>query len=115
MLKRFEETDPELLEKILPVFITIDPERDTPAVLKEYLSLFNPRILGLSGTESQIKHVKNLYRIYAKKVQTDEMTEYTMDHSSYIYLFDKKGKILSMFRMKDDKEAIYKEIDSHIR
>jgi protein SCO1/2 len=74
----------------LPVFITCDPARDTPEVLREYLKEFHPGIVGLTGTYEQIKHVCRQYRVYfstPKDVKPDE--DYLVDHSIYFYLMGK--------------------------
>ena len=69
--------------EIQPIFITIDPERDTPAVLKNYVSLFDKRLIGLTGSVDQIESIKKEYKVYAAEVPQDDT--YTMDHSSFIY------------------------------
>ncbi|SON53823.1 BsSco [Hartmannibacter diazotrophicus] len=71
-------------------FITVDPERDTPEVLKSYLSSFSPQIVGLTGTDAEIADVVSAYRAYRRKVP-GEAGEYTMDHTASVYLFDDTG------------------------
>ncbi|MCI3181895.1 SCO family protein [Caulobacter sp. CCUG 60055] len=77
-------------DRLNVVFVSVDPERDTPAQLKTYLSNFDPRIRGLTGTPEQVAQAAKAYRVYYRKVPV-EGGEYTMDHSSMIYLFDKDG------------------------
>jgi protein SCO1/2 len=84
-------------------FVTVDPERDTPAVLKDYLSSFDPRLRGLSGTPAQIEAMEKAYRVYAKKVPT-ENGDYTMDHSALVYLMDKDGRFVAPFNLKRKPE-----------
>ncbi|HVY00272.1 MAG TPA: SCO family protein [Pseudorhodoplanes sp.] len=84
-------------------FVTVDPERDTPAVLKDYLSSFDPRIRGLSGTPAQIEAIEKAYRVYAKKVPTGS-GDYTMDHSALVYLMDKDGRFVAPFNLKRKPE-----------
>lgn len=91
---------------VLPMFITIDPERDTPEKMKNYVSLFHPSLVGLSGTPEQIKHVLKGYKIYAAKRQDEGMTEYTMDHSSYIYLIAPDDRLLHIFKMEDSAQKL---------
>jgi cytochrome oxidase Cu insertion factor (SCO1/SenC/PrrC family) len=80
-------------DAIVPVFITIDPERDTPAKLKPYVAAFGPRFVGLTGDLKTIRKVADLYRVYIKK-QPLENGNYAMDHSSVIYLMGPDGKFV---------------------
>ncbi|MBX3524548.1 MAG: SCO family protein [Xanthobacteraceae bacterium] len=91
-------------EKVSAIFITVDPERDTPEKLKLYLSSFHPRISGLSGTNEQIEAVKKAYYVYAKRVPL-EGGGYTMDHTAIVYLMDKNGKFIAPFNLKRDPDA----------
>src|SRR5215216_1071035 len=81
------------------LFITVDPERDTPAVLKDYLSSFDPRVIGVTGDSEAIAAVEKAYRVYAKKVPTDG-GGYTMDHTAIVYLMGKDGRFVTPFNMK---------------
>ena len=81
------------------LFITVDPERDTPAVLKDYLSSFDPRVIGATGDNEAIAAVVKTYRVYAKKVPTDG-GGYTMDHTAIVYLMGKDGRFVTPFNMK---------------
>ncbi len=81
-------------DRLKTFFITVDPERDTPAVIKDYLSGFDARMTGLSGEPAAIEAVEKAYRVYAKKVPL-ETGGYTMDHTAIIYLMDGKGRFLS--------------------
>lgn len=114
MTKVLNELPPELSEQIQPLLITIDPERDTPEVLKDYVSLFHPRLEGLTGTQPQIDFVKKQYRIFATKVEDPELSDYTMDHSTFIYLMTPDNKLLSIYRMRDDAEFMKNDILARI-
>jgi protein SCO1/2 len=81
------------------LFVTVDPERDTPEKLKDYLSSFDPRIIGVTGDEAAIVATERAYRVYAKKVPTDG-GGYTMDHTAIVYLMNKDGKFVSPFNIK---------------
>lgn len=76
---------------VAAAFITVDPERDTPAVLKDYLSSFDPRIHGFSGPRANVEAAMRAYRIYAKKVPGSNAADYTYDHTALVYLIDRKG------------------------
>jgi protein SCO1/2 len=86
-------------DKVNAVFISVDPERDTPATMKDYLSSFDPHLEGLSGDPAETAKVITSYRVYAKKVPTKD-GDYTMDHTALIYLMDRDGRFVSPFNMK---------------
>jgi protein SCO1/2 len=86
-------------ERVRALFVTVDPERDTPEKLKDYLSSFDPRLIGVTGDEAAIKAMEKTYRVYAKKVPLDA-GGYTMDHTAIVYLMDKDGRFVAPFNMK---------------
>jgi protein SCO1/2 len=86
-------------ERIRVLFITVDPERDTPAVLKDYMSSFEPQMRGLGGDPAAIAAAEKSYRVYAKKVPL-EGGDYTMDHSVMVYLMNKEGRFVAPFNLK---------------
>ena len=86
------------------LFITVDPERDTAAVLKDYLSNFDPHLRGLTGDRASIDAALKAYRVYAKKVPLDG-GDYTMDHTALVYLMDKDGQFVAPFDLKRTPEA----------
>jgi protein SCO1/2 len=87
-----------LASRVVPLFITIDPDRDTPAHLADYVKLFDDRIVGLTGTPRQIADVAKAYRVYYAKVTPKDSTTYLMDHSSFIYLMGPDGTLRALFR-----------------
>lgn len=86
-------------DKLNAVFISVDPERDTPATMKDYLSSFDPHLEGLSGDPEETARVIKSYRVYAKKVAGKD-GDYTMDHTALIYLMDREGRFVSPFNLK---------------
>ncbi|OPY99315.1 electron transporter SenC [Bradyrhizobium sacchari] len=85
-------------DAVQPVFITLDPERDTVAHLAEYVPLFHPRLLGLTGSPAAIEAAAEAYKVYFAKVSIGkEAGDYTVDHTSFIYLMDRDGKYLGFF------------------
>jgi protein SCO1/2 len=80
------------------LFITIDPERDTPPVMKDYLSSFDPHLRGLTGNDAAITAAEKGYRVYAKKVP-GENGDYSMDHTALVYLMDKQGNFVAPFNL----------------
>jgi protein SCO1/2 len=91
-------------DRVGALFITVDPDRDTPKVLKDYLSNFDPHLRGLTGNEAQIDAAIKEYRVYAKKVPL-ENGDYTMDHTAIVYLMDKDGRFVAPFNMSRKPEA----------
>ena len=81
------------------LFITVDPERDTPAAIKDYLSSFGPLMRGATGDAAAIAAVEKAYRVYAKKVPTDK-GDYSIDHTALVYLMDKQGRFVAPFNLK---------------
>ncbi len=97
-------------EEIKPLFITVDPERDTAEVMKNYVIQFHPDLIGLTGSQAQIDAVKNAFKVYASKVENEMMEGYMMDHSSFTYLTDKENKLIAMYPAKDSAEDIAADI-----
>ena len=86
-------------EKVSALFISVDPERDTPEKLKDYLQSFHARISALTGSQSDIDAVIKAYKAYAKRVPL-EGDAYTMDHSAIVYLMDRNGRFVAPFNLK---------------
>ncbi len=85
--------------RVQPILISVDPERDTPAVMKDYVQAFHERLIGLTGTPEQIAKVAREYRVYYQKVPLkDSSLGYSVDHSGFIYLMDGQGRYLTHFR-----------------
>lgn len=95
--------------KVRAVFITVDPARDTPDLLKGYLASFDPRIVGLTGTQGEVDAVVKAYRAYYKKVPTSS-GDYTMDHTAIVYLMDRKGQFIGAFNIDRPPQEAAKEL-----
>ena len=91
-LKAFEAAHPDLAAEVQPIFITVDPERDTKEALAEFTNAFHPRLLGLTGTREQIDAALKSFRVYASKVPGVTEGSYTFDHLAIIYLMDPEGR-----------------------
>jgi protein SCO1/2 len=98
-------------DRVVPVFITIDPERDKPGVLKTYLAAFGPRFIGLTGNAAQIASVAHAYRVYYAKHPLPGGT-YSVDHSSAIYLLDPNGKFVKAYDDQSGAAAIAADLNS---
>lgn len=99
--------------KTRAVFITVDPARDTPELLKSYLSSFDPRIVGLTGTQAEIDAAVKAYRAYYKRVPTSS-GDYTMDHTAIVYLMDKRGQFVGTFNVERPPAEAAKELLRHL-
>jgi len=100
-------------ERISALFVTVDPERDTPQSLKDYLSSFNPRLRGLTGDPAAIAATLKSYRVYAKKVPLDG-GNYTMDHTAIVYLMDKDGRFVAPFNMKRKPDELAADLRRYL-
>ena len=115
-------------DQLVSIFITVDPERDTVAKLKKYLTNFDSKIIGLTGTKEQIKFVKTKYKIFSKKIMDvkkkngesnnhhDEHDHggYSVDHTTIIYLMDKKGFYITHFSPDTNNSDMVKKINQYL-
>jgi len=99
-----DELGPQRNE-VRPVFVTVDPERDTPEVLKSYVTAFDAPILALSGTPEEIAQAAKGYRVYYAK-HREAGGDYSMDHSSVIYVMDPEGRFTASFTQENSPEEI---------
>ncbi len=95
-------------KKIQPLFVTIDPERDNAVVMKDYVSNFHPRLIGLTGSLENIKAMSKLYKVRFRKNQEEgsEPDEYLMDHTASFYLMGKEGEFLNSFSHRTRPEQM---------
>jgi len=105
-----EKKNPEITKKVQPVFITIDPERDRPEQLKQYVSAFHPRLIGLTGSSEEIKQVAEKYLIIYDKREDESSSEYLMDHSRQAYLFGPEGEPITLLSYDRTPQHIADEI-----
>lgn len=101
--------------EVVPIFITIDPNRDTIANLAHYMEQFEGKIVGLTGSEEQVKKAIDQYRVYRQKIENpNEPENYLLDHSSFIYFMDKNGEYISHFGHNTNSDEIVKFISKTI-
>lgn len=103
--------------KVQPVFVSIDPARDTPAVLKEYVANFHPAFVGLTGTEQQVRAVARAYRVHRSKVivkKTDDPNDYLVNHSSIAFLMGPDGSWKTLFPHGTDAAAMVAALKRHV-
>ncbi len=102
---------------INPVFITLDPKRDTIDIIKEYISYFHPKMIGLTGSKDQVKKAADLYKVYyavAQKKKGTDADDYMLDHTAFIYFLDKNAKYVTFFNKNDTPKAMADTIKSYI-
>jgi len=97
---------------LIAAFVTVDPERDTPDSLKNYLSSFDPRINGLSGSRAQIEAMTKAYRVYAKKVPGSRPDDYSYDHTALVYVMDRTGNFFEALNLSRPPDETAAEIKS---
>lgn len=101
-------------ENVKMFFVTVDPKRDTPEVMKEYTDLFHNKLIGLTGTPSQIDAMKSNYKVYAAKEEGSDPDNYMMMHSSYIYLMSPDNELVDIFNSDKSADDIAVEIRSKL-
>ena len=101
-------------DALQPLFVTVDPDRDTPAHLADYVPFFHSRLLGLTGDAAQIRDAARFYRVYYAKVAIEGAAEYTVDHSGFIYLMDRDGKYLGFFPPGTPSDRMVEVIKAHL-
>jgi protein SCO1/2 len=114
-LKQAEKEDPALASKVQPIFISVDSKRDTPAVLKQYVSAFHPRLIGLTGTPEEIADVAKKYLIIYDIRNDESASEYLVDHSRQAYLFGPDGEPLALLPYDGTPQDVAAEIARWVR
>ena len=97
---------------VQPLFISIDPERDTVEELAGFLPDFHPRLLGLTGTVDEIKAVAQSYKVYFAKREQPDTSDYLMDHSAFIFVMDPDGNYVRLFSTRDKPDDIAQSLAS---
>jgi len=110
----FEKASPALARQVQPIFISIDPARDTPKVVGEFSAAFSPRLLGLTGTPENVQAAAKAFAAYYAKGR-ESAGGYLMDHSRVAYLMDRDGKPISMLPIDKSPEAVAAELTKWVR
>ena len=109
-LRAFERSDPARAAKLQPIFVTVDPKRDTPAVLRQYVAAFHPRLIGLTGSDAQIAAAAKRYAVYYKQRPADGgVSGYLMDHGRQTMLFGPAGEPIALVAQEGTAEQIAAE------
>ncbi|MGL4313370.1 MAG: SCO family protein [Sphingomonas sp.] len=114
-VKVLEKRDAALARQIVPIFITVDPARDTPAVLKQFVGAFHPRMLGLTGSPQEIAKVAKEFGIFYKAEPKDATGAYTVDHSRVAYLMGRDGRPLALVRHDGTPDQIADDLQQWAR
>ncbi len=114
-LRMFAEDSPELAANVQPIFITVDPERDTPEVVGEFTSAFSDDLIGLTGTPEQIKEAGDAFRIYYAKGEEQPGGGYLIDHTNITYLFGPEGEPLATLPTDLGAKAVADELGKWVR
>ena len=101
--------------KLVPIFITVDPERDTPQLMKDYVTAFAADMIGLAGTAAQTNAAKKAFKVYAEKAKGGDSENYTVDHSSILYLMGPDGKFVQHFPHGTSATDLLAGLKKHLR
>lgn len=111
---QFEQASPERAAKVQPIFITVDPERDTPNVVGQWTAAFSPRLIGLTGTPAQVKAAAKAFAAYYSKGE-DTAGGYLMDHSRIAFLMDPDGKPIAMLPVDKGGPAVAADLEKWVK
>jgi protein SCO1 len=100
-------------DRVNAYFVSVDPERDSPAIMKDYLSSFDPHLQALTGDPEAVAKMLTAYRVYAKKVPGKD-GDYTMDHSAMVYLMDRNGRFVAPFKLDRKPEEAATDLKRYI-
>jgi len=114
-LRRFEAADPARAARVQPIFITVDPVRDTPAVLRQFVAAFHPRFVGLTGSETEIAQVARRYRIFYERAAPAPGGAYNVNHTQMAVLYDPAGAPIVLVPHDEGPEGVAAELDRWVR
>ena len=114
-MRLLDKSDPALSARVVPVFVTVDPDRDTPGVVKQFVSAFYPRFVGLTGSAAAIDTIKTEYGVFASKGKTTPNGGYLVEHSNAAYLMDSNGKPLALLPTEQGPQATADEIKRWVK
>lgn len=114
MAAALDKLTPAQRAKLVPLFITVDPERDTPEVMKHYVASFASDLIGLVGTPAQTEEVKKAFKVYAVKAKGGDAENYTVDHSSITYLMGPDGQFVQHFAHGSSADDLAAALAKHL-
>ena len=110
----FKREKPDLAADVVPIFITIDPERDTPEVIGKFTSNFSPDLVGLTGTPEQVDQAAKAFTVYYAKGDVQDNGGYLMDHTNAAYLMDRQGKPIALLSVDESAQRVAAELDEWV-
>ena len=114
-LRRLEKSEPALAARVTPIFVSVDPERDTPAAIKEYIAAFHPRLVGLTGTPEQVADMVRRYGAYGAKGDATPGGGYNVDHSRIAQLIGPDGEPIALLPYEKGAEAVAGELERWVK
>ena len=114
-LRRFEKSDPARAARVVPIFVSVDPERDSPAVIKDYVAAFHPRLVGLTGTPAQLADMTRRYGAYYAKEAPTRGGGYNVNHSRLAELIGPSGEPIALLPYEKGADAVAAELDRWVR
>jgi Uncharacterized protein SCO1/SenC/PrrC, involved in biogenesis of respiratory and photosynthetic systems len=115
MANTMDDLPPDITDQLRLVFVTVDPSRDTVEVIRQYVENFHEKLIGVTGSEEQIQQLAKAYKVYYSKAENDPVTgEYLVDHSSYMYLMDPKGRYVTHFPHNVSMQVLADGLRRHI-
>lgn len=114
-MKLLDQRDPALARRIVPVFVTVDPARDTPAVLKTFVAAFYPRLIGLTGSAQAIAKVAKEYRVFYQAQPPGPTGDYVVQHSDQALLFSPEGKPIVIVPVQETAQAVAATLEQWVR
>lgn len=102
-------------KQLVPVFVTVDPARDTPPVMKDYVGAFHPAMVGLTGDEAQVQAAMKAYKVYGAKAKGGDAQSYTVDHSSILYLVGPDGRFVQHFPHGTNADEVVAALKKHLK
>lgn len=114
MAAAYDQLTPAEQARVVPIFVTVDPERDTVAALADYVALFHPALVGLTGTPEAVAAAAAAYRVYYRKAESESSTDYLVDHSTFTYLMDADNHYVAHFGHDATPAAVAEGIRRHL-
>jgi protein SCO1/2 len=113
---RFKQAEPQLAAQVVPMFISIDPERDTPAKVGEFVHAFSDDLIGLTGTPKQVKQAADAFKVYYEKGESGDNGSYLVNHSTQTYLMGREGEPIALLPVDvaDQGQAVAAELEKWI-
>lgn len=109
-----DKLEPGDAARVVPIFVSVDPERDTPETMKDYVNAFHPSMVGLTGSQEQLAPVMKAYKVYAAKAAGGDPEHYTIDHSSILYLMGPDGRFVAHFTHSATADDVAAGLKKHL-